>query len=386
MKAAAPRRKRVFSRRGDATPRTVHGAVPRDRVVSFFAFVAAVTLAATAITVPALIGLPGLARDASASFWVIAGIAVIADLWSFATPGRRTPTIHPSLAFSAALLVGWGLGAAIAAQALAVLIFSLRVRQAPWRVVLTIGRYTLAFGAAWLVLRGTGTPPLAGRSLDHLSGSSTLAPLLSYIGAAAAWVVTNQTLATAATWLRFRGDLRATVTRTLRQDLFTTLALTALAPVIVAVGNVSAALVPLLLMPFAAVKDLARFSNLEHVTSMRDELTGLPNRKALYLAMRSRERSFAARLRRRPDDQRRMALLLLDIDHFRRVNDALGHAVGDRLLGAVANRLTETIGADGLVARLGGDEFAIFAPRLRDSAAATVLAERVAAALAEPVT
>jgi diguanylate cyclase (GGDEF)-like protein len=81
-----------------------------------------------------------------------------------------------------------------------------------------------------------------------------------------------------------------------------------------------------------------------------------------------------------------MALLMLDITQFRRVNDALGHVVGDRLLGAVALRLRECIGGDGFVARLGGDEFAVLAPRLMDHTAATVLAERVADALSEPVT
>jgi diguanylate cyclase (GGDEF)-like protein len=81
-----------------------------------------------------------------------------------------------------------------------------------------------------------------------------------------------------------------------------------------------------------------------------------------------------------------MALLVLDIDQFRRVNDALGHTVGDRLLEAVAERLRQAIGADGFVARLGGDEFAVLAPRLADEDAAGVLAKRVADCLAEPVT
>src|SRR5258706_5668469 len=102
--------------------------------------------------------------------------------------------------------------------------------------------------------------------------------------------------------------------------------------------------------------------------------------------MRVHVRRFSDRFRRLPEDPRRMALLLLDIDQFRRVNDALGHAVGDRLLGAVAERLRAAIGPDGFVARLGGDEFAVLAPRLVDLDAAEVLAARVAQALAEPGT
>jgi diguanylate cyclase (GGDEF)-like protein len=151
--------------------------------------------------------------------------------------------------------------------------------------------------------------------------------------------------------------------------------------------------VPLILVPLYTVHELARFTTEEQRKAHQDDLTGLPNRKALFAEMRAQVRAYAqrsARLRsQRVDgdrDRRRMALLLLDIDQFRRVNDALGHTVGDRLLGAVAQRLREAIGADGFVARLGGDEFAVLAPRLVDPEAAGVLAQRVADALAEPVT
>jgi diguanylate cyclase (GGDEF)-like protein len=79
------------------------------------------------------------------------------------------------------------------------------------------------------------------------------------------------------------------------------------------------------------------------------------------------------------------ALLLLDLDRFKHVNDALGHAVGDRLLVQVAGRLQAAVRPPDLVARLGGDEFAVLAPGLSDVDSAREMAARIADALADPV-
>jgi diguanylate cyclase (GGDEF)-like protein len=162
--------------------------------------------------------------------------------------------------------------------------------------------------------------------------------------------------------------------------------LLALAPLVVIAGNVSPLFVPLVLIPLLVVGQLNRYIDEEARKASTDELTGLPNRKALYSQMRSHARAFGKRRRsRQTADGSRMALLMLDVDQFRQVNEALGHSVGDRLLVAVAHRLRDAMGSDGLVVRLGGDEFAVLAPRLTDPDASAVLARRVADALADPV-
>ena len=109
-----------------------------------------------------------------------------------------------------------------------------------------------------------------------------------------------------------------------------------------------------------------------------DELTGLPNRSLL----RDRLGQALARARRTGEQ---VALLLLDLDHFKDVNDTLGHPVGDEMLRAAAVRLGAVVRADDTLARLSGDEFAVLQTNLRETGSVAALAERLLAALAAPV-
>jgi diguanylate cyclase (GGDEF)-like protein len=109
-----------------------------------------------------------------------------------------------------------------------------------------------------------------------------------------------------------------------------------------------------------------------------DSLSGLPNRSAF----RSRLGASLARTNRRGSDQ---AVLFVDLDDFKDVNDTLGHAAGDQLLRVVAGRLVDTVRPGDLVARLGGDEFAVLLDGLPDPDFAMTVAQRIVTALAEPV-
>jgi diguanylate cyclase (GGDEF)-like protein len=111
----------------------------------------------------------------------------------------------------------------------------------------------------------------------------------------------------------------------------------------------------------------------------RDELTGLPNRSTLMQHLRRLlERS------RRAGRAAQFGVLFLDFDHFKRINDSLGHMAGDELLAAIARRLRECIRPGDTVARLGGDEFAILLDRVQEVTEATRVAERVHQVLREP--
>ena len=110
--------------------------------------------------------------------------------------------------------------------------------------------------------------------------------------------------------------------------------------------------------------------------ALHDPLTGLPNRVLLY------DRLEHAVLALRND--RALAVLLVDLDGFKLLNDALGHDVGDQLLIAVAGRLRSIVRGADTVARLGGDEFAVLCVDLPDEEAAVELAERLAEAMHSP--
>jgi diguanylate cyclase (GGDEF)-like protein len=109
-----------------------------------------------------------------------------------------------------------------------------------------------------------------------------------------------------------------------------------------------------------------------------DSLSGLANRAAFYAQVQAT----LAQPDRRPGDQ---ALMFVDLDDFKDVNDTLGHAAGDEVLRVVAVRLRDTVRPTDLVARLGGDEFALLLDTVPDIAHASSLAERVVRALAQPV-
>ena len=116
---------------------------------------------------------------------------------------------------------------------------------------------------------------------------------------------------------------------------------------------------------------------IEH-RSLHDPLTGLPNR-VLFL---DRLQHALERLRRRSSTL--VAVLFIDLDHFKFVNDSLGHHAGDELLAAVATRLRQVVRPTDTIARFGGDEFGLLLEEIGNERGAVAMAERIAAAFARP--
>lgn len=116
--------------------------------------------------------------------------------------------------------------------------------------------------------------------------------------------------------------------------------------------------------------DLSRARQHEHYLATHDSLTGLSNRLALMEQVR---RSLALATRA----QGRLALLFLDLDRFKNINDSLGHALGDELLRIVAQRLERVLRKSDMIARLGGDEFIILLQGLKHDHDAAKVAQQI---------
>ena len=111
--------------------------------------------------------------------------------------------------------------------------------------------------------------------------------------------------------------------------------------------------------------------------ALHDALTGLPNRVLLQDRLAQ-----ATALAHR--NQKYVAVLMLDLDRFKDVNDSLGHHVGDRLLEIVATRLRSCLRESDIVARLGGDEFVVALPEITDDRNVAGVAEKILASLSKP--
>ena len=134
----------------------------------------------------------------------------------------------------------------------------------------------------------------------------------------------------------------------------------------------AAALVVAMIRTSLSVQELARMAETRRQAST-DELTGLPNRRWF-------DRELRRAIDRARADGEELALLVIDLDHFKELNDTLGHHAGDRVLAQLGPRIRTALRADDHVARLGGDEFAALLP---GAGAAEGAGERIAAALSE---
>lgn len=109
-----------------------------------------------------------------------------------------------------------------------------------------------------------------------------------------------------------------------------------------------------------------------------DTLTGLPNRSLLQDRL---GQSIVQAVR----DNRKVAIMCLDLDRFKSINDTLGHVAGDSLLATVAERLTECVWETDTVARIGGDEFVIIISAIEHAEDLNKIAEKILAAISKPL-
>jgi len=273
--------------------------------------------------------------------------------------------------FAVALVITGPLWVALLAQSIALLVEEVRRNRPPVKIAFNVSQYALTLVAARMVYAALTGEPLAGQS-THFSPSDVLPSL----AAASVYFLVNAALVSVVLALANAEPVASTMAGHLREELSMTTTLLCVAPIIVVSLQFSLVSAALCILPILAVRQGARSAARSDVQAMHDSLTGLPNRSLLV---------------QRIDRAIEMAptggqagLLLLDLDHFKQINDTLGHPVGDQLLKMVAERLLEGVRPGDTVARLGGDEFAILCPGLSDASVAEAVADRLAEALAAP--
>ncbi|MFJ3163383.1 putative bifunctional diguanylate cyclase/phosphodiesterase [Streptomyces kanasensis] len=278
-----------------------------------------------------------------------------------------------ALTLAVLILYGW-VPAGLVSLAVVVLVSAARRHR--WRQGLLHGAAdVLGIGAAALVLAAFGDVPSVERPWEPLEWGIAAVPEVSL--AAATYLVVTRLLL----WYTLAPQVGSlpTAARTalLRQGLVA-VALLGIAPLICVVAVSLPVLLPLFAVPLIALDSTLWIARARAEEQLRDPLTGLPNRQWLL------ERTWSA-LEAAEADGTRAALVLIDLDRFRSVNDTLGHLAGDRLLLQIAERLRLALPRGAEAARLGGDEFAVLLPTADSTTSAQRVARHLAADLSSPL-
>ncbi|MFF3315326.1 putative bifunctional diguanylate cyclase/phosphodiesterase [Streptomyces sp. NPDC003035] len=278
-----------------------------------------------------------------------------------------------ALTLAVLLLYGW-VPAGLVSMAVVVLVGAARRHR--WRQGLLHGAVdVLGIGAAALVLAAFGDVPTVETPWRPLDWGIADVPEVAL--AAGAYLVVTRLLLWYA--LSPQGGGLPTVARTalIRQGLVA-VALLGIAPLICVVAVSQPVLLPLFAVPLIALDSTLWIARARAEEQLKDPLTGLPNRQWLL------ERAWTA-LEQAEGEGARSALVLIDLDRFRSVNDTLGHLAGDRLLLQIAERLKLALPRGAEAARLGGDEFAVLLPTADSTTSAQRVARHLVAALSSPL-
>src|SRR4051794_2147858 len=280
--------------------------------------------------------------------------------------------VTTSTTFALALMLAGGPAVALAGLTSASVVADTINGKGPKRVAFNAAQYAVSVSAGSLVLIALTDVPRAG-ALPFAPADLPAVMLVAVV-----FFVVNSALVSTVVALA-QGVIK--LGRYLANDLFfqasTAGLLLGLSPVVVLAAEFSLPALLLLLLPFLAVHRGGRAAIAKEHQSLHDALTGLPNRTLF----RDRIEQAITTGRRRDVTS---AVMLIDLDHFKEINDTLGHHAGDRLLEEVARRLEQSLSEDDTVARLGGDEFGVLIPQLRRPGDANVVARQLLAGLREP--
>ncbi|GAA2717464.1 MULTISPECIES: bifunctional diguanylate cyclase/phosphodiesterase [Streptomyces] len=311
-------------------------------------------------------GTAGWALAALTALIVVHLVALGRDRWWGGTGSGAALTL------AVLLLYGW-VPAALAGVAVVTLVTAARRHR--WRQALLHGAVdVLGIAAAGLGLAALGAGP--GVDAPWLPDTWTPAAVPKIAAAAFCYLAVTRALL----WRSMapRAALTSIARTALLRQALVGGALLGIAPLIAVVADHSPVLLPLFAVPLVALDSTLWIARARAEEQLRDPLTGLPNRQWLL------ERTWTA-LDEAEQAGARTALVLIDLDRFRSVNDTLGHLAGDRLLLQIAERLRLALPRDAEAARLGGDEFAVLLPVTDSLTSAQRVARSLVADLGSPL-
>jgi diguanylate cyclase (GGDEF)-like protein len=244
-------------------------------------------------------------------------------------------------------------------------------RKAPKKILFNLGQYAITVAASGAALQLVTGLPRAHP--PHLLPSDMAGVLV----AAVVFFVFNTALVSTVIALVTRASVLKYLVEDLSSQVTTAGLLLGLAPVVLLAADFALPAIALLFLPLFAVHRGGSEAIAKEHQALHDALTGLPNRDLfrdrIDQAIRTSRRAVEAAV-----------VMIMDLDHFKEINDTLGHHMGDLLLEEVARRLSRTLREADTVARLGGDEFGVLLPLVSKPGDAAVVAQQLLLELREP--
>lgn len=340
------------------------------RILSINRYCAAVSFAGL-LAAAALVGTESInyIADHPVTFALLAAGVGLGEMLPVKIPRRgNDEEIVLSTCFSLALLLAGGLGPALIAQGTASVVQDFVSRRPLPRVFFNLGQYTLSLAAAGLVMH-RAAPGWHVGAVHPFPGRELPAVLLC----AAAFSLVNTGVVGVAVAIYQAVPIVRYIRNNITFVVVTGSVLAFLSPLVIAAAAYSVMLIPLFVVPILVIHRAGRESLRTEHAARHDSLTGHFNRGAFQDYVKDVIE----------EDETPRAILLMDLDRFKDVNDTLGHHYGDLLLKQVARRVSAQLRNGEVLARLGGDEFAIFSNRA-GADAGIALAQAVADSLSAP--
>ena len=335
---------------------------------SFTLYLRLVSAAGIAVLVGLAIAGTGDFGYEDAEFWVLAALVLVGELFPIQVHGQVGEETF-STPFAFGLLLVYGLPEAVAVQVIATVVADVIRRRPADRIVFNAAQLAISWAAAGLVLEAVG-----GTGLDD-GEDLTAADLPAIALAAGVFFIVNSTLARTAEALLQNTSVVGHNKADLAFRAWSAGTLFALGLPVAVIAMHWLYLVPLLALPMAAVHRAVMQASAMEYLALHDPLTGLPNRALLLQVTEG-----ALRNGNSVDGP---ALLVIDLDRFRDVNDTLGREQGDAVLKEVAARLTRSVRATDTVARVEADRFGVLLPSLARGGDAAMAADNLLSELSQ---